>query len=131
MPEEGHPLGAGGLGTLAVLGLQPELAPDLVLLLGARIGLFLAGGAWIPPNAKVIQVDIEGAEIGRNRDIDLGIVADCREALRALSRRRRSGRRFDRSGESGCKPGERQARAAVPVQRRAGVGCDADAPASA
>ncbi|MGD0765919.1 MAG: thiamine pyrophosphate-binding protein, partial [Dehalococcoidia bacterium] len=86
MPEEGHPLGAGGIGTLAVLGLQPELAPDLVLLLGARIGLFLAGGIWLPPSAKLIQIDIEGAEIGRNRDVDLGIVADCREALRAFTR---------------------------------------------
>ena len=98
VPEEGHPLGAGGLGTLAVLGLQPELAPDLVLLLGARIGLFLGGGAWIPPNAKVIQVDIEGAEIGRNRDIDLGIVADCGEALRAFTKAA-EGRRFPERGE--------------------------------
>jgi len=29
-------------------------------------------------------VDVAGEEIGRNRDVELGIVADCREALRLL-----------------------------------------------
>jgi acetolactate synthase-1/2/3 large subunit len=86
VPEEGHPLGAGSLGTLANLGPQQSDLPDLILLLGARIGMFMGGGDWIPPGAKVIQVDIEGEEIGRNRDIQLGIVADCREALRAMTR---------------------------------------------
>jgi acetolactate synthase-1/2/3 large subunit len=38
----------------------------------------------LPPDARVIQVDVAGEEIGRNRDIQLGIVADCRETLRAL-----------------------------------------------
>jgi acetolactate synthase-1/2/3 large subunit len=32
----------------------------------------------------LIQVDIEGEEIGRERSVDLGIVADCSEALRAF-----------------------------------------------
>ncbi len=97
VPEEGHPLGAGSLGTLAVLGLQPENAPDLVILLGARIGLFFAGGTWLPADARLIQIDIEGAEIGRCRDIELGIVADCAEALRSLVKAA-EGRQFpDRS----------------------------------
>jgi acetolactate synthase-1/2/3 large subunit len=58
----------------------------VVLLLGTRLGLFTGGrsGSMIPASARVIQVDVEGEEIGRNRDIDLGIVADCRETLRAL-----------------------------------------------
>jgi len=86
VPEDGHPLGAGGLGTIAILGLLPGGQPDLVVLLGARIGMFMGGGRWIAPEAKVIQVDIAGEEIGRNRDVQLGIVADCREALRALNR---------------------------------------------
>jgi len=38
----------------------------------------------IPPDAKVIQVDIEPEEIGRNRDIQLGIAGDCREVLRQM-----------------------------------------------
>jgi thiamine pyrophosphate-dependent acetolactate synthase large subunit-like protein len=36
----------------------------------------------IPGDARVIQVDIEPEEIGRNRNIELGIVSDCGEFLR-------------------------------------------------
>jgi acetolactate synthase-1/2/3 large subunit len=109
VPEEGHPLGAGSLGTLAVLALQPENAPDLILLLGARIGLFFAGGSWLPADAKIIQIDVEGAEIGRCRDIELGIVADCGEALRALVRAA-EGREFpDRSVWASTLKGAQQA----------------------
>lgn len=59
---------------------------DLVLVLGARLGLFTGGrGArLIPAGAKLVQVDIAAEEIGRNREADLAIVADCREALAAL-----------------------------------------------
>jgi len=86
VPEEGHPLGAGSLMTMAVLSMQPQNSPDLIILLGARIGLFLGGGRLLPADAKLIQIDIEGAEMGRCRDIDLAIVADCREALKAFIR---------------------------------------------
>jgi acetolactate synthase I/II/III large subunit len=109
VPEEGHPLGAGGLMTLAVLALQPENAPDLIILLGARIGLFLNGGAWLPPNAKIVQIDIEGAEIGRARDIDLGIVSDCGEALRALIQGAERRSWPDRSGWAATLKGAQQA----------------------
>ena len=80
-----HRLCGGGFGTLAVL-LQGGTPPDVVLLLGARLGLFTGGqgGGFLARTPRLIQVDIEGAEIGRNRDVALGIVADCREALRAL-----------------------------------------------
>jgi acetolactate synthase-1/2/3 large subunit len=59
---------------------------DLVLVLGARLGLFMGGrGArLIPSGARLVQVDVAGEEIGRNRDVQLGVVADCRETLRAL-----------------------------------------------
>ncbi len=86
VPEEGHPMGAGSLMTLVVLSMQPENAPDLVVLLGARVGLFLGGGSLLPVNAKIIQIDVQGSEIGHGRHVDLGITSDCREALRALIR---------------------------------------------
>lgn len=82
--SEDHPLGFGGFFLLAnpMLG---DNRPDAVLLLGARMGMFLGGKrSFIPRSAKVIQVDIEGEEIGRNRQIDVGIVADCRNFLRQL-----------------------------------------------
>ena len=109
VPEEGHPMGAGSLMTLAVLAMQPENAPDLVILLGARVGLFLGGGSWLPANAKVVQIDIEGSEIGHGRSVDLGMVCDCREALLALIRAS-EGRKFpDRSAWSATLKGAQNA----------------------
>lgn len=79
-----HPLcgrSSFGLAALARAGA----APDVVLLLGARLGLFTGGrGGGFLAGCELIQVDIAGEEIGRNRDVDLGIVADCGEMLRAL-----------------------------------------------
>jgi acetolactate synthase-1/2/3 large subunit len=82
-----HPLCGRGFFNLVALGATGALGPDLVLLLGARLGLFTGGrrAMMIPSDTRLIQVDIEGEEIGRNRDVDLGIVADCREAVRALA----------------------------------------------
>ncbi|MBI2912562.1 MAG: thiamine pyrophosphate-binding protein [Chloroflexi bacterium] len=85
VPEDG-PLGFNGYGLMvsSALGGQGGL-PDVILILGARLGMFTGGRrSIIPPDAKVIQVDIEPAEIGRNRDIQLGIAGDCRQVLRQL-----------------------------------------------
>jgi acetolactate synthase-1/2/3 large subunit len=86
MVPDDHPLSGRGVATLAALG-QMGTGPDAVMLAGARLGLFTGGrsGLMIPHGSRVIQIDIEASEIGRNRDIDLGIVADCRETLRALT----------------------------------------------
>jgi len=82
-----HPLCGRGVMNLALLGLSGASRPDLVLVLGARLGLFTGGRSsqMIPRKARIIQVDIAGEEIGRNRDVDLGIAADCRETLRLLT----------------------------------------------
>jgi thiamine pyrophosphate-dependent acetolactate synthase large subunit-like protein len=80
-----HPLCFGGFMILhpALHGTAP--GADLVILLGTRIGLFTGGrSSVIPADARVIQIDIEPEEIGRNRDIELGIVSDCREFLRQV-----------------------------------------------
>jgi acetolactate synthase-1/2/3 large subunit len=80
-----HPLSGRGLGTLAAAA-SVGAAADAVLVLGARLGLFTGGrGApLLPRGAKIVQVDVSAEEIGRNRDVDLGIAADVREALRAF-----------------------------------------------
>jgi acetolactate synthase-1/2/3 large subunit len=84
LPED-HRLAGGGFMSLA--GVRQSGGPDVVLLLGARLGLFTGGAqnSLIPATARVVQVDVEGEEIGRNRDIQLGVVADCRATLRALT----------------------------------------------
>jgi acetolactate synthase-1/2/3 large subunit len=98
MVPDDHPLSGRSYMTLGAL-TQMGSAPDIVLLLGTRLGLFTGGrsGMLIPDSAGVIQVDIDGTEIGRNRDIELGIVADCREALLALNVASRETRWPDRS----------------------------------
>ena len=84
LPED-HPLSGGGFMSLAAV--RQSGGPDVVLMLGARLGLFTGGaqGSLIPESAHLIQVDIEGEEIGRNREVQTGVVADCAATLRALS----------------------------------------------
>jgi acetolactate synthase-1/2/3 large subunit len=73
----GHPA-LGGSGVLQ--------NTDLIMVLGSRLGLYLGYGQapLFPADAKMIQVDIEGSEIGRNRKIDLGIVGDVKEILKDM-----------------------------------------------
>ncbi len=81
-----HPLSGRGFGTLGATAAAGLGEADVVLVLGARLGLFTGGrGArLIPPRALVIQVDVAPEEIGRNRDVELAIAADVRETLRAF-----------------------------------------------
>ncbi len=85
MPAD-HPLNAWSARGLATL-VGEGAGPDAVLLLGARFGFYLGGrgGGTVPLDAAVVQVDLDGAEIGRIRPADVGIVADATRTLRALS----------------------------------------------
>jgi acetolactate synthase-1/2/3 large subunit len=80
-----HPAYAGGVGVAAAVRAE-GLAPDLVLLAGARAGLLTGGraGSIIPKNASLIQIDIDGGEMGRITPVDMPIVADCAAAFEAL-----------------------------------------------
>jgi acetolactate synthase-1/2/3 large subunit len=85
LPEDEHPLSFGSFVTAGTTFLPAAGGPDVVLLLGGRFGLFTGGtSSFIPAQATIIQVDVAAQEIGRFRDVQLGIVADCREALRAF-----------------------------------------------
>ncbi len=57
------------------------LETDLVLILGTRISLYYMFGDVFNPAAKMIQVDIQPEEIGRNRMIDLPVVSDVKAFL--------------------------------------------------
>jgi len=82
-----HPSNVGGTAGLGIVNARPDTRADLVVLLGARAGLFLGGrgGGVIPHDATVVQVDVEGAEIGRLRPIDIPIVADAGATVAALA----------------------------------------------
>jgi acetolactate synthase-1/2/3 large subunit len=70
------------------------------MMAGARFGFYLGGrgGGTVPLDAKVIQVDVDGAEIGRLRPVDVGITADVTQTLRALSAAWGDGPAPDRGG---------------------------------
>ncbi len=57
------------------------LETDLVIILGTRISLYYMFGDVFNPAAKMLQVDIQAEEIGRNRAIDLPIVSDLKAFL--------------------------------------------------
>lgn len=58
---------------------------DVLINIGARFDDRLTGNLEkFAPNAKVIHIDIDPAEIGKNVPTEIPIVADAKEALQAL-----------------------------------------------
>ena len=67
------------------------LNADVVLALGTRFKE-ADSSSWYPeytfdiPKTKLIQIDIEPAEIGRNYPVEIGVIADLKQALDGLLR---------------------------------------------
>jgi acetolactate synthase-1/2/3 large subunit len=57
---------------------------DLVILVGTPLDFRMGYGEKIGRATKLVQIDLDGAEIGRNRTVDVGVVADAGAALLAL-----------------------------------------------
>lgn len=60
---------------------------DVVLIFGTPLDFRIGYGrdSHINPGAKLIQVDLDGREIGRNRSIDVGIVGDTGLVMEQLT----------------------------------------------
>jgi thiamine pyrophosphate-dependent acetolactate synthase large subunit-like protein len=87
---------SGGFASPFAAELLPQA--DLVLVFGASINHWTTKhGAMIGSRTRVIQVDIESRAIGRNRYVDLAVVADARATAQALSAEL-AGRGFARQG---------------------------------
>ncbi len=86
--DDDHPLSVGGLGVHRnPLSKRLLGEADVILSLGARFEEMETN--WRPaalpsPAARVIQVDIDPAEIGRSVPAALGIVGDIRAVLKEL-----------------------------------------------
>ena len=83
---DSHPshLGMPGMhGTVAaVTALQKS---DLLITLGARFDDRVTGKlSTFAPNAKIIHADIDPAEIGKNRAVDVALIGDLRLTIDAL-----------------------------------------------
>jgi acetolactate synthase-1/2/3 large subunit/sulfoacetaldehyde acetyltransferase len=83
----GHPLYIGPLGRAGA----PEAAAackraDVVLAAGTRLGQFTThfDDRYLKPETAIIQIDIEGRDLGRHYPLAVGIHADAREACVAL-----------------------------------------------
>lgn len=81
-----HPLFLGMAGMHGTYTANTAIcACDVLLNIGARFDDRLTGNlAHFAPNAKVIHIDIDPAEIGKNVPTAIPIVADAKEALKEL-----------------------------------------------
>jgi acetolactate synthase-1/2/3 large subunit len=90
MPED-HPLFAGAVGqTGTIPGNAIAAAADLVVSVGCRFtdwsaSSYRRGVSFAIPPAKLIHIDVDPQEIGKNYPVAVGIVADARVALDALA----------------------------------------------
>lgn len=85
---DSHPLHLGMPGmhgtVAAVAGLQRS---DLIIALGARFDDRVTGEPRsFAPGARVVHADIDAAEIGKNRAVDVPIVGDCNDVIEDLVR---------------------------------------------
>jgi acetolactate synthase-1/2/3 large subunit len=83
---EDHRLNVGLLGSYGRASANRLLEEaDLVFLVGTRAGGLTTGNWRVPrPGSRVIQLDIEPAEVGRNYAVEVGLVGDVRTVLRQL-----------------------------------------------
>ncbi|HJX24446.1 MAG TPA: biosynthetic-type acetolactate synthase large subunit [Candidatus Bathyarchaeia archaeon] len=86
--SEDHPLSLGIMGMHGTLASNKVvLEADLLLAVGTRFSDRTTGRIdEFAPDAKIIHIDIDPAEIGKNSKVDIPVVADARMALTAINR---------------------------------------------
>ncbi len=57
---------------------------DLIIIVGTPFDFRLGYGKRLPQTASVVQIDLDYRTVGRNRDVDLGMVGDCSVILEAV-----------------------------------------------
>ncbi len=83
---EEHPLNAGIVGTYSRSCANRTVAEaDLVIFVGSRAGDQVTNNWTLPPSsARVIQINAEAEDLGRNYPAALGVPGDPRTVLEAL-----------------------------------------------
>ncbi len=84
--DENHPLAVGMLGMHGTAYANFAVTEcDLLIAAGARFDDRVTGRLdSFAPRAQVIHIDIDAAEVGKNRVPEVPVVADVRQALQAL-----------------------------------------------
>ncbi|GAB4342561.1 MAG: biosynthetic-type acetolactate synthase large subunit [Desulfobulbaceae bacterium] len=82
-----NPLSLGMLGMHGSYAANMSVAKsDLLIAVGARFDDRVTGRLdAFAPNAKIIHIDIDPTSISKNVKVDIPIVADCRQALKAMN----------------------------------------------
>ncbi|MGD8427077.1 MAG: thiamine pyrophosphate-binding protein [Balneolaceae bacterium] len=76
-----HPYSAGGLGLLGTRGgVEASQNCDLLLIAGSDFPY----RDWYPEDAAIVRIDRKGSVIGRRAPNNLGIIGDCKIALKKL-----------------------------------------------
>ena len=85
MPAD-HPLSLGMLGMHGTKYANYAVTEsDLIIAIGVRFDDRVTGKiAGFAPNAKIIHIDIDPAEIGKNVRVDIPIVGDAKKVLQKL-----------------------------------------------
>ncbi len=86
---ENHPLSVGSIGMHGnPVANKLVCEADVLLAVGTRFGDRATGTIdTFCSNAKKIHIDIDAAEIGKNIEVDVPIVADAKKALKELNNR--------------------------------------------
>ncbi len=81
-----HPLSLGMLGMHGSYATNMAICQcDLLMAVGARFDDRVTGRLnGFAPNAKKIHLDVDPSEVNKNVRVDLALVGDAKEALRAL-----------------------------------------------
>lgn len=87
MLSEDHPLSLGLIGMhgsrFANLAVYRS---DLVIAIGTRFSDRVAGKAGgLAPNAKIIHIDIDPAELGKNVEVEVAVIGKVKEVLKLLT----------------------------------------------
>ena len=85
--DERHPLSYGFMGMHGWKHVNRAIqSADLLIALGMRFDDRVTGNvSTYAPNARIIHVDIDPSEIGKNVSVDVPIVGDVGRVLRALT----------------------------------------------
>lgn len=89
---DSHPLSVGPLGTSTGgrlgrgrIANRMLVEADVALLMGTRTGQICYSDWTLPrPGTKIIHLDIDPVEVGRNFETEIALVGDVRETLRDL-----------------------------------------------
>ncbi len=92
-----HPLNLGMLGMHGTEYANYAITEcDLLVAIGARFDDRVTGKvSTFAPQAKIIHIDVDPAEIGKNKLIDVPIVGDARSVLQAMLHKAKKGARED------------------------------------